>query len=260
MYRIEFIGVPGSGKSTIRKGLIKSFKEVNKKQFLSVEEAFLQVSRNEIDRVYRIILNVLPKRVALKIFDKLLNRNLLQYNAQNRFLAEWGKSLEFFFRSSEFDKMSINDREIVISSFIETGSLYESINGSLPTDTVVFFEEGFIQKSFMFVSPLDFEYTVKSNLFNYLENIPLPDLIIYVNTDLTLCNERMIGRPEGLTKRLKNIDKTGIIKFLEISDLHLQNTVCWLKKNKNINLIIVNNNEPLDNIIIHLEQKIKTCF
>ena len=144
---------------------------------------------------------------------------------------------------------------------MEVGSLYECINnGSLPGETVVFCEEGFVQKSFMFISPLINEEADKSSLFSYLNNIPLPDLIIYVNANHASCYERMIHRPDGLTKRLERIDKDGILKFLEISDSHLQNIVCWLKKNKNIGLLEINNNQKLDSVISDLEHRITAIF
>lgn len=261
MYRIEFIGVPGSGKTTISKKLIARLKKVDKKQFLSVEEAFLEVSRKKIEKVYRVILNILPRRLALNISNKLLNRNLLQFDTQNKFLAEWGKSFEVFLKSSAFDKMPINDREIVISSFMEIGSLYECIsNGCLPGETVVFLEEGFIQKSFMFISPLNNEEAEKTSLFRYLNNIPLPDLILYVNSNLTSCYKRMLARPTGFTNRLRKLEKNEIMDFLKVSDNHFQYVVRCLKKNRAINVFEINNDQELYSVICDLEQRIKSLF
>jgi len=261
LYRVEFIGVPGSGKTTIRKKLIERLKQVEEERFLSVEEAVLEISREEIDKVYRIILNILPQSLALKFCNILLNRNLLQYHAQSRFLAEWGKSFESYLKSSAFDNMAINDRMIVISGLMEIGSLYECIkNGCLPGETVVFFEEGLIQKSFMFISPLTNEEAEKTSLYSYLNNIPLPDLIIYVKADLESCHERMIHRPDGLPKRLKGIDKATIFDFLTISDTHLQNVVYWLRVNKNIGLLEINNNQKLDKVMYDLERRIEAVF
>ncbi len=264
MFLVEFIGPPGAGKSTIHKKLVQRLQVADKNRYLTLEEALMHVSKSNMDRIYRYIIKSLPYNFAVKFSNKLANRSCMQFEAQNRFLAKWGKSLEPFLTSSAFDRMPINEKEIVISSFMTIGSLYECINGQLPEKTVVFFEEGFLQKSFMFISPLDNEYTNtdKSNLFNYLDNIPLPDITISVNTDFATCYERMVARPEGLTKRLTKIEKKGIQKFLELSDFHIQNIECWLKKNKNknVSLLKVNNDQRLDSVIFHLTQEIKTLL
>jgi thymidylate kinase len=260
LYRVEFIGVPGSGKSTVRKKLIERFKSIDKNQYLSIEEAFLEVSKVQVEKVYRVMLNILPKKIALNISNKLLNRNLMQFDAQNRFLAKWGKSFEAFLASVEFDKMLTNERQLVISAYIEIGSLFECINGKLPEKAIVFFEEGFVQKSFMFISPLDSKYTDNSNLYTFLDNIPLPDLIVYINADPESCYARMLARPEGLTRRLNKVDKNSVLNFLKICDSHLQTITNWLNKNKNINLIEINNNQDLDSVTYDLEKKIKVLF
>lgn len=257
MYRIEFIGIPGSGKTTIRKKLLERFKHLKGNNFLSVEEAILDVSREKIDKVYRIILNILPKGFALIISDKLLNRNRLQHIAQNRFLAQWGKSFEIYLGSAAYDNTSIDDRKLLIDSYLHTGSMYECINGDLSDKTVVFFEEGLVQRSFMFISPSINEEADESSLYAYLDSIPLPDLVVYVNADLSVCYERMIQRTDGLTDRLGKTDKNGILNFLETSQSHLQNVVSRLQKNKDINIIEINNEQKIDNVVSDLEKRVK---
>ena len=77
----------------------------------------------------------------------------MQFQSQNRFLAKNGKSFESFLSSIEYDKLSVDDRETVISGYMQAGSVYECItNGCFSENTVVFFDEGFVQKSLMFNS------------------------------------------------------------------------------------------------------------
>lgn len=252
--------MPGSGKTAIRKKLIEWFKEIDNVRFVSVEEAFLEVSKKELEKFFRIILNLLPNRLGLKLSNKLISRNFLQTNAQNRFLAKWGKSLEIFLASSSYKKMTISDREIVIFSLLETGSLYECIHAFLPEESYVFFEEGFLQKSFMFISPLDSEYDFESDVIRYLDNIPLPDMTVYVKNDLAVCYERMIGRPDGLTTRLKGVEKDGILKFLQMSDIHLQRIADWLDAKNPDRLLEIENNRSLDETVDDLGRKMKLIF
>lgn len=260
MFRIEFLGLPGVGKTTVRRKLVHRLQCTDKQRYLTIEEAVLFVSKLRIDNLYRLILKGLPHSIALKFFHKLINRSLMQFDAQNRFLAEWGKSFQTFLSSIEFSNLSIEDRRIVISGFLQNGALFECINGELPEGTVVFFEEGFVQKSFMFITWLTKQGIDRSNLFIYLDHIPLPDLVIYIKSDLHTCYERMISRPQGLTGRLMSAKKGDILNFLEISNDHLKNVVCWLQKNKNVNFLEINNNQKIEDIIVILEKRIRRLF
>ena len=179
MIRVEFIGIPGSGKSFIRDKLVGSLKTLDNDRFLTMEEALLVVSKAKMDKVYRMVLKCLPQIMALRLVNSLMGRSLMHFESQNQFLAKSGKSLESFISSKEYDALSKSDRANVIGNYILAGSLYECLlNGPLPEDTVVFFEEGLFQKSFMFVSHSS-DYDVdEGNLTGYLNNIPPADFLI----------------------------------------------------------------------------------
>ena len=96
MFRVEFIGLPGSGKSYLRKMLVRRLQLVDNKKYVTSEEAFFEVSRRKMDKVYRHAINILPVYFAMKLIHKLINRSLMQFDAQNSFLAKWGMVLEIF--------------------------------------------------------------------------------------------------------------------------------------------------------------------
>ena len=246
--RVEFIGLPGVGKSTLRRDLLDHLHRIDKKRYLSTEEAFLQVSRLHIDNIYRRPLNYLPHHMALRVSNKLMNRSLMQFEAQNRFLADKGKALEAYFASNAYSKMSLIDRANVIGSFLEMGSLWQSIDGQLTEEAVVFFEEGFVQKSFMFVDQSNGSLIEKEKLCSYLENIPVPDVVIYVTANIETCQRRMMDRPDGLTQRLKSADKNKITGFLSTAQHHLTFVAKWLSDNCGEILIEVNSEKGLEEI------------
>lgn len=246
--RVEFIGLPGVGKSTLRRDLLNHLRRVDKKRYLSTEEAFLQVSRLSIDNIYRRSLNYLPHCMALRVSNKLMNRSLMQFEAQNRFLADKGKALEAYFTSNAYSNMSLKDRANVIGSFLGMGSLWQSIDGRLIEEAVVFFEEGFIQKSFMFVDQSHGSLIEKEKLCSYLENIPLPDVVIYVTANIETCQRRMMDRPDGLTERLKSADKNKITNFLTTAQNHLKFVAEWLSDNCGEIIIEVNSEKELGEV------------
>ena len=258
MLSIEFIGIPGAGKSHIKENFIDLLKNVDREKYITAEEAFLQVSKIKMDKIYRFILKSLPHEIALKFSDKLINRSYMQYDAQNRFLSKWGKSLEVFLSSPEYEEMAIDDREIRISVFLNTGAMYECINCSIHESKVVFFDELFVQKSFIFVSHLIDQSVKGSGLSSYLDHIPLSNVIVYVKADINLCYERMLSRERGVIRILKGAGKEDILKFLKVADEHMASVVNWLKKRKDVVLFEIENENDLDRVIKDLENKILT--
>ncbi len=260
MFHVEFVGVPGSGKSTIRDALIERLQKVDANQFLKIEDAFFLVSKEKTDKIYRWMINLLPLSLGYKVVDKLFNRTLMQFEAQNRFLAKYGKGLNAFLSSRAYDQLDATDRSNVLTAFIETGSLYEMTQGEIDSNTAVFFEEGLVQKSFMFISHLRKREENNLPLHAYLQHIPLPDVIINVKADFAVCYNRMKERPKGLTKRLKNSNEDVILNFLKRSDAHLIEVTNWLAHHSNTLIIEVLNVEDLDDVINDLEAKIKTTM
>lgn len=260
MLRVEFIGLPGVGKTTIRKELLKNLQRVDSDKYLTMEEAFFHVSRSEIDKFYRLILKGLPAFFAKKISLKMMNRSLMQYQAQNEFLAKWGRAFDIFLRSREFYFMAPSDREILISGFLQTGSCFTCINRNLFEKKVIFFEEGFVQKSFMFVPHGPGYDQGTSPLNGYLSNIPLPHMIIFIKADMNVCLDRMINRRKGLTSRLKNAKKSEIINFLSSSHKHLQEVVLWLQENSDTPVFEVSNNGAFEKVVSGLEKNMIDFF
>lgn len=241
MQYIEFIGLPGSGKSTIRNRLVTALKNTTKDKYFTADEAFLRVSQKHSDFHFRVILKLLPPATATKFIDKFINRSQMQFLGQNQFLAKHGHALNEFLSSKAYATLSTDDRANVIGSFLETGSVYECIKKQSTNDSFIFFEEGLVQKSFMFTS----QHTVKNidthRIEHYLSNIPLPNYLTYVKADPQTCFKRMKARPTGLTNRLNKQDESDIFTFLENATAHLEHVVNYLKANTPITIVELDN-------------------
>lgn len=181
----------------------------------------------------------------------------MQFEAQNRFLADKGKALEAYFASKVYCNMSPRDRKNVISRFLEMGSLWQSLKGRLPEEVVVIFEEGFIQKSFMFVDHSNGLLIEKEKLCNYLEIIPIPDIVVFVTASIETCQSRMMDRPDGLTERLKSADNNEILAFLTTAQNHLKFVAEWLHNNYHERIIEINSEKELAEIRPKVIEKIR---
>lgn len=261
MIRIEFIGTPGVGKTTIRNNVVKRLKLIDKKKYLTDLEALYIVSKYKADKAYRYILRSLPNLLAHKVFSGfVLNRTIWQHEALCKFLSIYGESLEIFLSSEENKNLSLADRTAVLDSYLKVGSRFECIK-DFPSiqNKVIFFDEGFVQRSLMFRSYYENEIK-KKRIFRYLRNVPLPDIIIYVKADISNCHERMKKRPSGLTNRLKNKDNTAINEFLKLTDEHFYYVTKWIKQNNRSNIIKVVNDNDLQHGIDDLTSKLATML
>lgn len=257
MFSVEFVGLPGAGKSHVVSRFAKVITHRDKGKYITAEDAYLNCAKAKIDKIYRILLKALPHNAGLQFLKKLTNRSHMQFEAQNRFLAKWGKSFEAFLSSPVFDKMTVDDREIRISVFLHAAAFFECINDSVSEKQSVFFDEAFVQKAFIFISHLIDCKINESGLFSYLELIPLSDIIIHVKADVNTCCERMLSRRRGLIRLLDGSEKKDVLEFLKTADNNMNSIVHWLKNREDIILIEIDNEDDLNKTIIDLECKIR---
>lgn len=257
---IEFLGLPGAGKSYIKKNLVKSLKYTSKEKYISSEEAFLLSSRVRMDKMYRIMLQVFPPTLGLKFISKLINRSCMQFNAQNQFLAKRGKAFDCFLRSPVFEKIPIQEKETRISFFLTTGAIFECISNFGFENKVILFDELFLQKSFIFVSHLIDCSSLESWVHCYLNNIAVADIIIYVKAEVNTCYNRMLSRERGVIKILKDASEEDILNFLKNANGHMQLIKHWCKSKENIICLEIENENGIEKSLQDLERKIRAIF
>lgn len=242
---IEFVGLPGSGKTTLRKNLLLSLRKNGESRCISIVEAFLDVSKDRIDRIFRYPLRILPRSAALKLASKLINRSRSQFEAQNFFIARHGAALKAFLVSDVHRHMSELDKQRVIGNFLSMGALWQFTNTKSMHEKVVFFEEGLVQKSFMFVDHSRCDGRDKNKIMSYLDNIPRTNLVIYVSASIQTSCRRMRSRPDGLTDRLKHASDETIKSFLKASQAHLDIVTEWLTKNSPREFVVFDSEDRL---------------
>ena len=220
----------------------------------------MQVARVKGDLFCRIILRCLPASISRFAGPKFVNRTLMQFRAQNCFLARHGLALKAFFDSEACQAMSEKERVGVIESFLEAGSLATLVQDNLSVKGAVFFEEGLVQKSLMFVGLQGATY--EDHLVqNYLDTIPLPSVLVHVQSDPETCRQRMMARPQGLTMRLRTIETGNICHFLEDIQAHLEKLIVSIRKKSEVMVLEVDNSQPLDETVLkQLGDEINSFF
>ena len=216
MNHIEFMGLPGSGKSTIRSLLAESLQTGNT-PCLTMEQALLSCMRKRVDGyLFRCLLRVLPPALALKYAPLVFTRSALRYDCQNAFIAAHAGAVAAVLASNEFRGASSHERETLLTWFLLTGAQYQLIRDGIGDAVSVLFDEGFVQRcvslfaSFGHASPPD-----RAFLSSFLDLVPRPDLVFFLRLDAGTCRERILARQRGLPGRLKDKDREEILPRLE---------------------------------------------
>ncbi|HOO44651.1 MAG TPA: hypothetical protein PLM29_00375 [Deltaproteobacteria bacterium] len=257
MVHVEFIGTPGSGKSTIRSLLLESLNS-HEISCLSMEQALLSSLKLNVDGIlFKCFLNILPENLALKYAPLIFTRSALRYTAQNAFLSTHGKPVATFLSNNFFLQAPANEKEAVLSRFLLTASQYHLIREHIAEKMPVLFDEGFLQRSAsLFVS------TGKSSLPDttffsaYLDTIPLPDIVLYLNSDIKICLDRIMNRPKGLPDRLAGKPHKEIMSYIEIFDRCIQ-CIADLADEKGFHISRIKNNGRPEEVVSYLQQIIR---
>lgn len=238
---VEFLGLPGSGKTTVLNQLFAG-SSAQEARYLTEQAALLMVARRKFDRVLRLPLKLLPHSLAMQVSPRFWWKSRQRSLCQVRFLAKHGAALGAFTSSGIHDAMSTADRFRVIDNFLDTASTREFLDDTQLADRLVFFGEGLVQKSFMFVDHSDVAVET-ADVVRYLEKIPLPDLVIQLRVPTSVSFERLTGRASGLTQRLKGADASTIRRFLDKATHHLDLVTGWFARNHPDRMLTIDNQE-----------------
>lgn len=252
---VEFIGLPGSGKSTLMRHFFADLPPAQEVRYLPEEAALLMVARRKFDRILRTPLKLLPHGLAMQVCRKVWLKSRQRSECVVRFLAKHGAALGAFTSSGIHDAMSTVDRFRVIDSFLETGAFREFLDDSQMANRTVLFGEGLVQKSFMFVDHSDVDVET-ADVVRYLEKIPLPDLVIHLRVSTSVSFERMTGRASGLTQRLKSTDAATIRRFLDKAAHHLDLLSGWFARNHPDRILTIDNRESVASASAELRERL----
>jgi len=207
MKSIEFIGVPGSGKTT----LARNFVEAENDYILS-DDAFYISTVNNTDIPLTCILDILPKSVRLnitRVYSHTWKDSPISYTT-------------FLYKNREFSKLVFNKLyELDDSGYNvnnQTKWLYNLASKYYicsKLDKNVVFDEGFCSfANSLFVGvgrkPKD------SEIKSYLSTIPTPDVVLNIQCDLDICFERINNRKSGLPNRMKDLTKREVMDFMKL--------------------------------------------
>lgn len=208
MKLIEFLGLPGSGKTTLVP-FINTVMAENGHAVLSVRDVKLLYVCGGY-RKFRIA-KKLPSAVKRAVVKVFFNLNHTESFYTEKFIQKYPDLVAYVLKTSAKNGVNEKIRRNSIRWFLSLGAIYQLAEEIMPPDTYLLLDEGFCQKVLNLFVSVDKDPNL-SKVKKYLGMIPLPDTVLFIQTDEKIAFERMKVR--GPIKRLVNATDDELKAFL----------------------------------------------
>ena len=235
---IEFIGYPGSGKTVVSKKLKKflhnkKFKLVKADKFFFDYHASGFINKLILKNYYNYKKNVkFESRIIFKNQHTYLRKKLSEIIKKNKLK----KSIENFKKLLNLTDLNQLAKKRAIDNFkIDLCTFFLSKK----KDFYIYNDEGIVQKVYQLYKKDLKIRKIEKEINRYLEALPLPNILISMNTNFDKSVKNSIKRNRGFKYNFENISKTQ--KIFEKIDFIIKQKI--MKKTKSI---IIKNNKQID--------------
>jgi deoxyadenosine/deoxycytidine kinase len=245
---IEIIGPPGVGKSTIYQSLCRKW--VSGSQWVYPE--VLLTSKPPVTHIRK----WMAYRMRLLLHKKLVKSIPVDYGL--RFDEQQQDLARFCWKhlsDTDFYKDNDNNKRFRSAYFLfNSFCLYQAINEKT-TAAPCIIEEGFLQKSF-FVKDNTVNDQQSINLLNqYLELVPVPHAIIYIDTpDTGEVVKRLRGRGKLIASHLGK-DDDALRRDIE-KWRYIQDNIIKKMQAANVQIIKINSTQPVKTNVAQILTKV----
>jgi thymidylate kinase len=246
---IEFIGAPGAGKTTLLPEVIHFF-ESRACRAYTVVEAARPLARRTLGGklVQRLSPAVLKRPLLWRVFYLHSIGHRLSFMAQHPRLVRQVLASQRG-RPAAAD---VRQRQVLPWLFRHMG-YYEFLRRHLRPDELLLFDEGFIHRVIqLFTSSA--EKPTQPQIAAYLDFLPPPDLIIFVQASTAVCEQRIYER--GLWQRAQHKEPIEISQFVRHAHEAVELAVAHARRKRWLVLEVANDGEELTAVQTNLRQQL----
>jgi len=190
---VEMLGVPGSGKSTLADALVADLPDA-----VDLEQGVLRAMRARgEDDIARFVARI-ARSPDSRLWKRAYARSTDRFSALTRFVGDHPDLLEAVLAAQRLRSDRDRDQDAVLGWVLNLMARYQVATESGGLGWLVV-DEGFCQRG---VALFGYGYHEEDRalLDSYLEAIPIPDVVIVVDTPLEDCRRRLEER--GWSERL----------------------------------------------------------
>lgn len=253
MKHLEFIGLPGSGKTTLHTLLCNRL-EVLLPGCLRAESALSKYMRPHLQWHMRWLSQLLPGSKAEPVF----RRSELPKRYLKNFLTAHGMTLEMIEDSPVFKRMTETQQTDGKDRFLEMAAVYQCIAETVPEGITIFFDESLAQRTLpLFLCP-DQEQDRLGSVFlhQYMARAPRPAALIYAQAGPEVCLQRMRERERGLPPQLADMTDAAILNYLRLAREHFDQVATWYKRNTRCRVILLPTSGETEAVVNRLQKSL----
>jgi thymidylate kinase len=204
---IEFIGTPGVGKTTLLPTVVETLQERGVAALTVVDAARPFTARTLLGQaVCRLTPGPTREAILWRAFLFLSFLYRLRFTARNPWLVVSVLGSQFR-RPTEAGS---RERKVLHWFFRAVGD-YEFLKSRARSNEALLFDEGFIHRVVQFYGSAAEEPNPK-RISRYVNLLPKPDYVIFVNAPAEICERRIYER--GIWERLQNKSKQEVTTFV----------------------------------------------
>jgi adenylate kinase family enzyme len=246
---IEIIGPPGVGKSTIYQSLCKSWKPgspwVYPDVLLTTRPGFFSFRKWLVYKLSMLLGKKLIKTIPVDYGVRFAG----QQQELAKFCWEYLAEIQFY------EDRDINKRFRSTYFLFRTFCMYQVILEKAPAKPCII-QEGFLQKSFFIRDKEEDDQLINELLNNYLQLIPLPYAIIYMDTpDSKEIVKRLRGRSKIIVSHY-GIDDTALQRDVE-KWRHAQQKILEILKKAGVLIVQINGMAPVKENVAIIKKLLK---
>lgn len=207
MRLVEFIGIPGSGKSTYQPFVKSYLRKRGQEAFDKRDLRVLHACGNSF--LYEVIRS-LPSGLSSALLKLSTNKDKLRKSYANQFSDRYSGLVNFV--EGLLESNSNSEHKLAVKWFQNAAYRYELGTQMLNGGAYLLMDEGFMHKVLtLFVAPN--QPLSEGDIQTYLNLAPRPEMLLHIQTDLNIATDRMLKR--GRTDRLANLNDQAIIDYME---------------------------------------------
>ena len=231
---IEFIGTPGAGKTSLLPTVSSYLKERGYEAYSVLDAARPFAQRTFPGKAAK---TILPGKLLRPIFWQIFY--LYSYIHRGNFYRNHETLMNTVRHYQEKRPITPDDLEHVMKWFIHLTGYYHFFGGFMKATDAVIYDEGFVHRVVQLFAS-EYEEPDYASVANYLDLIPKPDLVIFTNTPVEICEKRVFER--GVWERFQRKSPEATSKFLLNASKVVNFSASYLR-DRDWNLIEVQNRD-----------------
>ena len=207
---VEFIGSPGCGKTSLLPSLEKKFSEQGFNPFTVVEASRPVVSRTLIGKS---INTFLPESLRDPLLWQVFYFSA--FLSRKNFSKGHPNLVAHVRKTQSIREVPAEESDHALYWWFHLSGYYQFLKPRLYTNEVLILDEGFTHRVVQLFAS-DSGNPNRGDLQQYLDLIPRPDMLIFINAPAAICEQRVHER--GLWDRMQHKSPQQISQF--ISNAH----------------------------------------